>query len=114
MLAKARAFLEMIKFEHTVFALPFAYLGMVLAAGGWVAVTGTFWRPSDLPGWILLATLTLWIGGFDLIYACQDVEFDRRDGLHSIPARFGIPAGLSLARVCHLLTVLLLGALGVW
>jgi 4-hydroxybenzoate polyprenyltransferase len=229
MLTKFHAFLEMIKFEHTLFALPFAYLGMVLAAGGWpgwwkfvwitvamaaartaamslnrlidrhidarnprtasrpiqtgrisaqttvagavisvlilgaaawllnpvafalwpgalvflvgysytkrftwlshfvlgftdglapagawVAVTGTFWRLSDLPGWVLLATLTLWIGGFDLIYACQDVAFDQRERLHSIPARFGVGAGLRLARVCHVLTVLLLVGLGVW
>jgi 4-hydroxybenzoate polyprenyltransferase len=83
-------------------------------AGAWVAVTGSFWKSSDLPGWMLLATLTLWIGGFDLIYACQDVEFDRRDGLQSVPARFGIPAGLRLARVCHALTVLLLAWLGVY
>jgi 4-hydroxybenzoate polyprenyltransferase len=79
-----------------------------------VAITGTFWRPEDLPAWLLLAALTFWIGGFDLIYACQDVEFDRREGLHSIPARFGIAAGLGLARVCHVLTVLLLGAVGLW
>jgi 4-hydroxybenzoate polyprenyltransferase len=83
-------------------------------AGAWVAVTGSFWHLSDLPGWLLLATLTLWIGGFDLIYACQDVEFDRRDGLHSIPARFGAAASLRLAQVCHGLTVLLLAAVGAW
>ena len=62
----------------------------------------------------MLATLTLWIGGFDLIYACQDVDFDRREGLQSIPARFGIPAGLRLAQICHVLTVVLLAALGLW
>jgi len=83
-------------------------------AGAWVAITGTFWRPQDLPAWLLLAALTFWIGGFDLIYACQDVDFDRREGLHSFPARFGIAAGLRLAQVCHVLTVLLLGAVGVW
>jgi 4-hydroxybenzoate polyprenyltransferase len=83
-------------------------------AGAWVAVTGTFWRPEDLPAWLLLAALTLWIGGFDLIYACQDVEVDRRDGLHSVPARFGIAAALRLAQVCHALTVLLLAAVGVY
>jgi 4-hydroxybenzoate polyprenyltransferase len=79
-----------------------------------VAVTGTFWRPEDVPAWLLLAALTVWIGGFDLIYACQDVEFDRREGLHSIPARFGVAAALRLARVCHVLTVLLLAWVGAW
>ena len=228
MLARSRVFLDMIKFEHTVFALPFAYLGMVLAAGGWpggwtfgwitvamaaartagmslnrlidrhldarnlrtanrpiqagkisalatgvgaglslvilgiaawllnpvafylwpgalaflvgypytkrftwfshfilgftdglapagawVAVTGTLWRSSDLPAWLLLAALTVWIGGFDLIYACQDVEFDRREKLHSIPVRFGIAFALRLARLCHVLTAALLAAVGV-
>jgi 4-hydroxybenzoate polyprenyltransferase len=225
----ARTFLEMIKFEHTVFALPFAYLGMLLAAGGWpgwwkfvwitvamaaartagmslnrlidrqidarnprtanrpiqtgklstqavavgaiislvilgiaawqlhpvafylfpgallflvgypytkrftwlshfilgftdglapagawVAIRGTFWKFSDLPAWLLLAALTVWIGGFDLIYACQDVNFDRREGLHSIPVRFGVPFALRLAQICHGLTVALLAAVGVW
>jgi len=226
---KVRAFFEMIKFEHTVFALPFAYLGMLLAArgwpgwatfgwitvamaaartagmslnrlidqpidarnprtakrpiqtgkisarttamgavisiiilglaawqlnrvafylwpgalvflvgypytkrftwlshfilgftdglapmGAWVAVTGTFWLASDWPAWLLLAALTLWIGGFDLIYACQDVDFDRQEKLHSIPARFGIAFALRLAQVCHLLTVALLAWIGLW
>jgi len=228
-MVKIRAFFEMIKFEHTIFALPFAYLGMLLAArgwpgwetfgwitvamaaartagmslnrlidqqidarnprtanrpiqagkisarttaigaiisiillglaawrlnpvafylwpgalvflvgypytkrftwlshfilgftdglapmGAWVAVTGTFWRASDWPAWLLLAALTLWIGGFDLIYACQDVDFDRREKLQSIPARFGIAFALRLAQVCHLLTVALLAWVGLW
>ena len=228
-LARTRIFLEMIKFEHTVFALPFAYLGMLFAAGGWpgwwkfgwitvamaaartagmslnrlidrhidarnprtanrpiqmghisarsvaagavvslvvlglaawqlnpvafllfpgalvflvgyaytkrftwlshfilgftdglapagawVAITGTFWKPSDIPAWLLLAALTVWIGGFDLIYACQDVDFDRREGLHSIPVRFGVAFALRLAQVCHALTVALLAAIGAW
>lgn len=229
MLSRTRTFLEMIKFEHTVFALPFAYIGMVLAAGGWpgwgkfwlitvamaaartaamslnrlidfyidarnprtanrplqagrlsrgaalagavlslgvlalaaaalnpvalalfpgalvflvgysytkrftwlshfilgftdglapagawVAVTGSFWKVSDVPGWLLLGALTFWIGGFDLLYACQDVDFDRAAGLHSVPARFGVPAALRLAIVCHVLTVILFAAVGLW
>jgi 4-hydroxybenzoate polyprenyltransferase len=55
----------------------------------------------------------VWIAGFDLIYACQDVEIDRKEGLYSIPARFGIPAALRLAQLFHLLTVALLAAVGV-
>jgi 4-hydroxybenzoate polyprenyltransferase len=54
----------------------------------------------------------VWIAGFDVLYACQDVEFDRASGLHSIPARFGIPAALTVARVLHVLTVGALAALG--
>ena len=76
--------------------------------GGWIAVTGTLDPPAILLG---LAVL-FWIAGFDLIYACQDVEVDRRDGLYSIPACFGIPFALRLARFCHVLTVLLLVAVG--
>lgn len=83
-------------------------------AGAWVAVTGTFWLLSDVPAWLLLFALTVWIGGFDLIYASQDVEFDRREGLKSIPVRFGVPFALRLARACHALTVVLLGAVGAW
>jgi 4-hydroxybenzoate polyprenyltransferase len=83
-------------------------------AGAWVAITGTFWRYEDIPAWLLLLALTVWIGGFDLIYACQDVEIDRREGLHSIPARFGIAVALRLAQICHALTVILLGAVGAW
>jgi 4-hydroxybenzoate polyprenyltransferase len=82
--------------------------------GAWVAVTGSFWLRSDLPAWLLLAALTVWIGGFDLIYACQDVDVDREQGLHSFPARFGIAVALQLARGCHLVTVALLAAVGVW
>ncbi len=224
---KARAFLEMIKFEHTVFALPFAYLGMVLAAGGWptwpqflwitvamasartlamsanrvidraidarnprtaarplvtghislrttlagmaisalalavsayalnpftfallpgalllllgyafakrftwlthfllgftdglapmgawAGVRGSLFTAADLPAWLLLFTVMVWMAGFDIIYACQDVEVDRRDGLHSIPAQFGVPVGLAVSRACHLLTVGAVVALG--
>ena len=54
----------------------------------------------------------IWIAGFDVLYACQDVEFDRANGLHSIPARFGIPAALNVAKVLHVLTVGALVALG--
>jgi 4-hydroxybenzoate polyprenyltransferase len=221
---KVRVFLEMVKFEHTIFALPFAYLGMVLAAGGWpgwhkfiwitvaMAAARTFafainrladrfydarnprtrnralprgqispgavgalaglaalvlglaaWQLNSfvltlLPGalvllvgysyskrftwvshwilgitdgmapvgawaavtaslahptpWLLWLTVTVWMAGFDIIYACQDLEFDRAERLHSVPARFGIAAALRVARANHVLTVLALAAVG--
>jgi 4-hydroxybenzoate polyprenyltransferase len=221
---RVRVFLEMVKFEHTIFALPFAYLGMVLAAGGWPGWRSFIWitvamasartfafainRLADrfydarnprtrnralpqgrispgavgalagvallvlilaawqlntfvltlLPGalvllvgysytkrftwashwilgitdgmaaagawaavtaslahpapWLLWLTVTVWMAGFDIIYACQDVEFDRAEGLHSVPAAFGIATALRVARVNHVLTVLALAAAG--
>jgi 4-hydroxybenzoate polyprenyltransferase len=80
----------------------------IAAGGGWIAVTGQF----EAPAFVLWFALTVWIAGFDLLYACQDVEFDRAHGLHSVPARFGIPAALTMARVNHLLTALALALLG--
>jgi 4-hydroxybenzoate polyprenyltransferase len=224
---RAREFLDMIKFEHTIFALPFAYLGMVLAAvgiptahdfiwitvamasartvgmaanrladrmfdaenprtasrplvtgrvqprtawiglvtaafalllaayqlgplplrllpgamiflvgypftkrftlashlvlgltdglapmGAWAAVRGSLFASADLPAWILLGIVTLWIGGFDLIYACQDIEFDRTHHLHAVPARFGSRFALRLSGLFHALTTALIVFLG--
>jgi 4-hydroxybenzoate polyprenyltransferase len=80
----------------------------IAAAGGWIAVRGRF----DAPAFALWFALTVWIAGFDLIYACQDVDVDRRHGLHSVPARFGIPAALWLARLNHVLTAAALAVLG--
>jgi 4-hydroxybenzoate polyprenyltransferase len=80
----------------------------IAAAGGWIAVRGRF----DPPALVLWLALTVWIAGFDLIYACQDVEFDRRHGLHSFPARFGVAAALVAARVCHALTAAAFALLG--
>ena len=57
---------------------------------------------------ILCAAVTLWVGGFDVLYACQDVEFDRRTGLHSIPRRFGIAKALLAARAMHAVMLALL------
>lgn len=226
-LKSTRAFLELIKFEHTIFALPFAYLGMILAAqglpswhdfiwitlamvaartlamganrladreldarnprtakrplvtghisasttwmgmgisvvvlalaaymlgplpfrllpgallfvlgypfakrftsfshlilgftdglapmGAWAAIRGSLFTPADLPAWLLLGVVTFWIGGFDLIYACQDVEFDRQEGLYAVPAKYGISTALRLSSACHILTGLLLVGLG--
>ena len=80
----------------------------IAAAGGWIAVRGHF----DPPAFVLWFALTVWIGGFDLLYACQDVEFDRAEGLRSVPARFGVPAALALARINHVLTAAALALLG--
>ena len=77
-------------------------------AGAWIAVRGRL----DPPAWLLWLAVTVWIAGFDLLYACQDVEFDRRARLHSVPARFGIAAALRAARACHVLTALALAAAG--
>ena len=225
---QVRAFLDLIKFEHTVFALPFAYLGMVLAAGGlptlhqfiwitvamaaartfgmsmnrladrhidarnprtasrpiqsgkisvrtvvigalvstlilafaawqlnpltllllpgallflagyaytkrftwlshfilgftdglapigaWAGVRGSVFTAQDLPAWLLLFAVTFWIGGFDLIYACQDTEFDRTEHLHSIPTRWGNAVALRLAQISHAITVALLAGTGI-
>jgi len=80
----------------------------IAAAGGWIAVRGRF----EPPALVLWLALTVWIAGFDIIYACQDVEIDRTQRLHSVPARFGIPAALTLARVNHAVTAVALAALG--
>jgi 4-hydroxybenzoate polyprenyltransferase len=80
----------------------------IAAAGGWIAVRGQL----EAPALVLWLALTVWIAGFDIIYACQDVEIDRAQGLHSVPARFGIPAALALARLDHAVTAVALAALG--
>lgn len=77
--------------------------------GAWVAMTGRLpWQP-----WLLFGVVTLWIGGFDIIYACLDVDFDLREGLHSLPASLGISRSLWVTRVMHLLAVVLLIAAGI-
>lgn len=81
----------------------------IAAAGGWVAVRSSF-EPLALLLWFVVI---VWMAGFDLIYACQDVEIDRREGLYSVPARFGIPTALTLARINHVITVVALAAVGV-
>lgn len=70
--------------------------------GGWVAVTGSFSWTSI----ILYLTVALWTAGFDVIYACQDAEFDQEEGLHSIPSRFGIARALIIARFFHVFTAI--------
>ncbi|RAL22634.1 UbiA-like polyprenyltransferase [Thermoflavimicrobium daqui] len=84
--------------------------------GGWVATTGQI----DGMGLVLFATVALWIGGFDVIYACQDVEFDKKEKLHSIPVRFGVKHALTISSLMHvgtaigLITLLFLTRLHIW
>lgn len=80
--------------------------------GAWAAIRGSLATSSDLPAWVLWLAVTLWIAGFDMIYACQDVEFDRAERLHAVPARYGIAAALRLSTLAHGLTAVLLVALG--
>ncbi|ASW53188.1 menaquinone biosynthesis prenyltransferase MqnP [Plantactinospora sp. KBS50] len=87
---------------------PHAILGIAQAVGpvgAWLAVTGTF--AGSGPAWLLGAAVGLWIGGFDLIYACQDAEVDRRIGVRSVPARYGVRAALHASTVAHIVTFLL-------
>jgi 4-hydroxybenzoate polyprenyltransferase len=79
--------------------------------GGWIAVRGE--AASPVP-WLLGAAVALWVAGFDTLYACQDVDFDRRHGLGSLPARFGIARALLFARVAHGGAVLLLLLVARW
>jgi 4-hydroxybenzoate polyprenyltransferase len=86
------------------------FLGFALGispAAAWIAITGGF----ELRMLLLCAAVTLWVGGFDVLYACQDVDYDRRAGLFSIPERFGVAHALVIARVMHIIVVILLGAL---
>ncbi|MFC9329640.1 menaquinone biosynthesis prenyltransferase MqnP [Kitasatospora sp. NPDC057015] len=87
---------------------PHAILGLAQAMGpigAWLAVTGS-WSWDAV---VLGLAVGIWIGGFDLIFGCQDVAADRAEGVRSVPARFGIAGALYGARACHVLTVLLLG-----
>jgi 4-hydroxybenzoate polyprenyltransferase len=82
-------------------------LGLCLGlspAAAWIAVTGSL----DARMVILCAAVTLWVGGFDVLYACQDVEFDRSAGLYSVPRRFGIARALLIARAMHVAMAALL------
>jgi 4-hydroxybenzoate polyprenyltransferase len=78
-------------------------LGMSPAAA-WIAIRGSLdWRML-----ILCGAVTLWVGGFDVLYACQDVEFDKQAGLYSIPKKFGVARALLIARLMHLAMLSLL------
>src|SRR5439155_103867 len=126
---------RLVRFSHTIFALPFAlaviffysltkrftwtyhlFLGLALSLapmGAWLAVSGL---PIDLdelktPLFLGLAVL-FWLAGFDVIYSLQDFDFDRQQGLHSIPVHFGIAGALRLSGLFHFGTVLFLAMVG--
>jgi 4-hydroxybenzoate polyprenyltransferase len=86
-----------------------AFLGLAMAVapvGGWLAAGGRGgWEP-----WLLAVAIGLWVGGFDVLYACQDLEFDRAHGLLSIPVRFGVARSLAISRAMHVGAVLCLAA----
>jgi len=87
-------------------------LGLGIApVGGFLAVTGAWSEPAWMLPVLALAVMT-WSGGFDILYALQDVAFDRENGLFSLPAALGAPAALNVARVLHVGTVLLLALVG--
>ena len=82
-----------------------AFLGLAMAVapvGGWLAAGGPIAAPEP---WLLGLAIGLWVGGFDILYACQDVDFDRAHGLNSIPVRFGVPQSLRISRVMHVATI---------
>ncbi len=84
------------------------FLGFALGispAAAWIAVTGGL-DPRML---ILCAAVTLWVGGFDVLYACQDIEYDKSAGLFSVPRKFGISKALLIAREMHIGVIALLG-----
>lgn len=93
------------------------WLGTALAlspVAAWIAIRGevVMDRPADLlPAIVLGGAVAAWVAGFDIIYACQDFEFDRQAKLNSVPTRLGIAGALRLAAACHAVTVVLLAVL---
>jgi 4-hydroxybenzoate polyprenyltransferase len=87
------------------------FLGLAMAVapvGGWLAAGGgSGWQP-----WLLGLAIGSWVGGFDVLYACQDLAFDRAHGLQSIPVRYGVAGSLLISRAMHVVAVICLAALG--
>ena len=87
------------------------FLGLAMAVapvGGWLAAGGRGgWEP-----WLLGLAIGTWVGGFDVLYACQDLSFDRDHGLKSVPVRFGVGRSLVISRAMHVIAVMCLAALG--
>ena len=91
-------------------ALAHVVLGICLAGaplGAWIAIRGS----ADLPAYLLALAVLFWVAGFDILYALQDMDFDRQSGLHSVPAKLGVGGSLRLSRIFHILSCLFLAAL---
>ncbi len=94
--------------RYTTYTQMFLGLAMAVApVGGWIAAGGG----AGAEPWLLALAIGLWVGGFDILYACQDVDFDRGHGLRSIPVRFGVAASIRLSRVMHAATILVMALL---
>jgi len=94
--------------RYTAYTQLFLGLAMAVApVGGWIAAGG---GAGPAP-WLLGMAIGLWVGGFDILYACQDLEFDRDHGLRSIPTRFGVRRSILFSRLMHVATVFAMAAL---
>jgi 4-hydroxybenzoate polyprenyltransferase len=108
-------FICLYSFTKRFTALSHFWLGaslMLAPLATWIAIRGM----ADWPPWpplVLGGAVLFWVAGFDIIYACQDVDFDKKVGLYSIPAKLGVPGSLRLAMVCHAVMVGLLALLPV-
>ncbi len=94
--------------RYTAYTQLFLGLAMAVApVGGWIAAGGG----AGVEPWLLGLAIGLWVGGFDVLYACQDVDFDLGQGLRSIPTRFGVRAAIRISRIMHVVTVLVMASL---
>jgi len=94
--------------RYTAYTQLFLGLAMAVApVGGWLAAGGR----GGVEPWLLGLAIGLWVGGFDILYACQDLDFDRGYGLRSIPTRFGVTRSIQLSRAMHVATVIAMAAL---
>jgi 4-hydroxybenzoate polyprenyltransferase len=95
--------------RYTPYTQLFLALAMAVApVGGWLAAGG---RIGEVAPWLLGAAIGTWVGGFDILYACQDLDCDREAGLQSIPVRFGVRRSLLMSRLMHVIAVVCLAAL---
>src|SRR5258708_31792872 len=108
-LALAIVFWYSLAKRFTTYTQLFLALAMAVApVGGWLAAGGPI---AAVEPWLLGAAIGAWVGGFDILYACQDLEFDRAAGLKSIPVRFGVRHSLLMSRVSHVIAAAWLAGL---